>query len=128
MSRSQPYDFEAVESSESITSFHTCASSAHEPDDYLAINLSPGEPAEEELTRERKAWYRRRLQDRWRCTVGGHSYCFRDNKSPVHIQLTDANLDEWADKMVFSVFQIDEFIDHSTRRSARLSFIRQRAS
>ena len=41
----------------------------------------------------------RRLQDRWRCKVIGHSYCFYDEKS-LHILLTEEQLSEWVDEMV----------------------------
>jgi hypothetical protein len=95
--------FDAVEPCEPLQS---CALSVHELESQnLAsarhtppVDTSPS-GGEEELTRQRKEWHRRRLQDRWRCNVSGHSYCFRDDKG-LHIQLVEASLDEWADNIV----------------------------
>ena len=58
--------------------------------------------AEAAFTRERKLRHRRLLQNRWQCRVNGHRYCFFNNLQ-LHIQLTDTDLDEWADNMVSRV-------------------------
>jgi len=42
-----------------------------------------------------KARFERRLRDRWRCKVKGHSCCFKDGES-AHIQLTEDHLKQWA--------------------------------
>ena len=86
-------------------------SSVHEPESShgqasatalsSSNDASESVPAEEESARQCKEWHRRRLQDRWRCKVGGHFYCFRDDKE-LHIQLSEASLDKWADNMVRS--------------------------
>lgn len=41
----------------------------------------------------------RRLRDRWKCKVGEHSYCFKTAES-IHLQLTEGNIDEWANTIV----------------------------
>ena len=97
--------FDAVEPCGS-ESFKSCALSVHELENQnqasarqsSPIDMSPGE-GEGEAIRQHKEWHRRRLQDRWRCKVSGHSYCFHDDKG-LHIQLVEASMDEWVDKIV----------------------------
>ena len=93
---------DASAAAESSKSVEPCALSVHELESHDQAPATPIDalPANsEEFTRQCKEWHRRRLQDRWRCRVDGHSYCFRDDEE-LHIQLSEASLDEWADNMV----------------------------
>ena len=50
---------------------------------------------ENEQTIYSKTRFERRLRDRWRCKVKGHSCCFRNGES-AHIPLTEDHLKQWA--------------------------------
>ena len=67
----------------------------------VVVPSAEDEDEDETAMRLCKAWHRRRLQDRWKCKDQGHSHCFKDTTSPIiHIQLTEADLDDWVDRMV----------------------------
>jgi hypothetical protein len=99
----QPLSEAAALSDSCNASFHSCASSLHAcANVFTPQSSSMGTPlaeADHEFERQSKARHHRRLRDRWRCNVTGHSCCYRNNQS-LHVQLTDTELDQWVDSMV----------------------------
>lgn len=63
-------------------------------------NNIPYEEDPEQVARH-KARLLRRLQDRWACNASGHQYCYRDpDEMNTHVQLTESNLEAWANLVV----------------------------
>jgi hypothetical protein len=78
------------------------SSFCHKPASEIVTQQTPKEAHvhEEEYSNPRHREYlERRLRDRWKCKVNGHTYCFTGAES-VHLQLTDDDIKEWVDKMV----------------------------
>lgn len=98
------YETSSLPKAVSIDNSHTdiVQNAASLPIPVIAPSPIPDCPTEEEKKafEVTKAWYLRRLQDRWRCKTNGHSYCFVNKESGPHIKLTDKNMKHWVDTIV----------------------------
>lgn len=54
---------------------------------------------DKQFTRQSKARFRRRINERWKCSTTGHTYCFA-NLDGVHEPLSEDAIDEWVSALV----------------------------
>lgn len=57
------------------------------------------EEEEKKHVKPSEARFERRLRDRYRCKINGHSCCFTDSES-VHVQLAENDIRQWAEMIV----------------------------
>jgi hypothetical protein len=56
--------------------------------------------SDQDLANRSKARHLRRLKDRWACKSTGHSHCFTNIETALHIQLTESQISDWVSNIV----------------------------